>query len=258
MILRLANLLAISLCYASMTAVATAQQAPLPAFSLETDIFVAQDNKPVYRTVTLFRDGTAYDIPRDNSFISVVDSHGNRMTLVDATRKVQTQVSLADLWRLTEDAKLSPPEWLATIITDAEKTSASEKKISVGGTILRYDATLQAAPNQASAEAYAVFADALARLNASREPSAVPFARLHLNKLISARTALPLEVTKVMSPGKSNSVTRSVVHADWKLTTENEQQIAAVRSMIDSFQPVSQSEFFLNPLQTAARAQSTK
>lgn len=213
-------------------------------FRLETDVFKQGKDKPVSQTVTLFRGGIAFDFPRDAATVTMVDPHGNRIVLLDADRKIQAVIDLAELSKLISIAKSQAPELIANIITEAETVRDEEKQTIVGGAVLKYTATHQSPPKPQYARDYAAFADALAQLNAGRAPAQLPYARLKLNEVLRKKNVMPKEVTKTLSIGNQPQVSRSVVHATWSLTTEHDKRIASVGEMLTTYTIVSQREFF--------------
>ncbi len=220
------------------------------AYRLETDVYVGSETRPVYQTLTLFKDSIAYDIPHGSSTITVIDVNRSRITLLDSTRQVQTHVELAQLIRLIGDARKQAGP-LQPIVEESSKVVETSGSLVVGGEIIRYEATMQDAPEKATAITYAKFADAVAYLNGSREAASLPFARLTLNREIAKRSKLPHEVTKTVSLGRKPTVQRSKLHATWSLNAENEKRIAAIDEMMKAFPVLEHPEYFKSPLQTS-------
>lgn len=221
-------------------------------FRIETDVFAEDQKEPVYQTVTFFQAGVAYDFPRDGGYVSMVAPKSNRLVLLDSKRQVRTQVDLAELTRLLDNAKTGAPGLLATIIAEADQVDVSDAAVSVGASILHYRATFQKPPSASMAAEYAAFADALARLNAGRQPAALPYARLKLNAVLADKAVLPKEITKTLSLGAKPQVQRSILHATWRLSSEHQRRINEVQSNLVSFEEVSQQEFFTPDLAAAA------
>ncbi|QDV22163.1 hypothetical protein [Aureliella helgolandensis] len=222
-------------------------------FRVETDVFVAETVEPFQQTVTLFYDGVAYDIPRDQGIITVVDPKRNRMVLLDELKKQRTEVDLAVLAQLMESAKTSAAATdLAPIIADAGRIRTEEERIIVGEAILQYETTLQTPPATEMADEYAACADALKLFNAWRNPRDLPFARLSLNKAVAERHALPKEITLTQKP---STKIRCLLHATWRLSRDDDARISEIGTMLVSYDLVSQHDFFaLSPRVAAATA----
>lgn len=226
---------------ASLTMNVVAQDS---GFRLETDVFEQGKDKPAAQTVTLFRGGIAFDFPRDAPTVTMVDPQGNRIVLFDSERKIQAVINLSELSKLITIAKSQAPELIANIITEAETVREEEKQTVVGGAVLKYTATHQSPPKPEYARDYAAFANALAQLNAGREPARLPYARLKLNDVLRKKSVMPKEVTRTISVGSKPVVTRSVVHATWSLGKEHDKRIASVGEMLTTYTVVPQRDFF--------------
>lgn len=226
-------------------------------FRVETDLFRGDEVEPFHQTVTLFFDGVAYDTPRDQGMLTMIDPKRDRIILLDETRQVQTEVDLLKLRAMIEKAKTNAFAVTATLIADAEKVVASEDRVTAGDALIRYDATFQLAHTAAIAQQYAEFADASAMLNAGHDPAALPYARLNLNKAIAEKNALPKEITKTVSIGKIPQVHRSILHANWRLSKDDETRIAKIGTMLVSYPSVSQQEFF-QPAKHVAQQPATQ
>ncbi len=226
---------------ASMTVNVMAQE---NGFRLETDVFEEGNDKPISRTVTLFHNGVAYDFPREGQRVTMVDPAGNRIVIFDTQRSVRTVVDIKELAKLMETAKKQAPKFLTAIIAEADRVQSDSEKTVVGGEILKYTATHQSPPKQGYASSYADFADALALLNAGREPAQLPYSRLKLNTTLRQKGLMPREVTKKVSLGAKPTVVRSVVHATWRLSSEHEDRITRVGEWLTSYTEIPQSDFF--------------
>ncbi|MCA9158363.1 MAG: hypothetical protein KDA72_08555, partial [Planctomycetales bacterium] len=93
------------------------------------------------------------------------------------------------------------------------------------------------------AQQYAQAADALILLNGWRS-GMPPFARLSFNRAVAEQQALPQEITRTTSSGKQTIVVRSLLHTNWRLSKDDERQIAEIGTMLVSFSPVTAPEFF--------------
>lgn len=215
-------------------------------FRVETDLFLGSESKPFHQTVTLFSGGVAYDFPRDDSVVTMVDPKRGRIVLLDVGRQKQTEVDLVDVEKLVESGRntlLASPE-TAVLVSDGDKVRFEGDKVIAGGELLRYEATLQQPENPQVALEYRTYTDALTRLNAVHNPTALPFARLSLNYAALEKQSLPKELTRYQSSARGQQIVRSILHANWRLSLDDKAKIAEIGRMLVSFESVSQQEFF--------------
>jgi hypothetical protein len=221
-------------------------------FRIETDVILPLDNKPVQQSLTLFRGGVAYDYSRETpEQIMVLDHAQDRMVLLDASRKVQTIIDLPGLYALMESARnQAAGSGLSVFLEDARTVEFNDAggAVRVGSKILRYDANLQTPPQPLMSEHYGRFADASAYLNAWRNNSPPPFARVALNAAVSSRQAIPSEITRTtqaLDGGVSGEqVVRCRLHSNWKLSKDDYARIDEIDGMMAGFAIVSSSDFY--------------
>ena len=248
----------------SFAETATAQ---LSDFRVETDVLVPNEPKPVQQTLTLFKNGVAYDFSRDEpDQITMVDPIRMRIVLLDAERKVQTQVDLSGLNALMDSARnQAATTGLSIYLEDARTVGfdADTKKVTVGAKVLRYEATLQEPREAKMAAHFAKFADASAYLNAWRAASPPPFARIALNQAIAEQTALPDEITRTtFIRDKDQVVGEHVVkcrlHSNWRLSKDDELQIQEIGKMLVNFATLSNAEYYQPPQVATGQANAPK
>lgn len=236
-----------------MTAFATTATAQTTAFRVETDVFVGEEPKPVQQTLTLFSSGVAYDFSMDEpNRVVMIDPLRNRIVLLDAEKKLQTQIELTQLTALMDSARNQAiATELAVYVRDAEQVekSGDGKTITVGKKILKYVSTLQDSKEPEFAKQYAEFADTSAMLNAWQARNPPPFARLSLNREIANLEKLPEEISRItFLPDSGKEVpehqVRCKLHCNWRLSKDDERQLAEVGKMLVNFTTVSAQEFF--------------
>ena len=177
--------------------------------------------EPTARTLTLFRDGVAWDFlempqaaangkaPGPLTLVEIVlhDPARERLVVIDPIRGVKTEVervrlerlgvSLASWARGTDDRLVrwaGGPDF-ADALTDKDDT------ISLAGPRVRYEVGYRKAPSAEAAAAYREFADTALLLRALLHPGGLPpFPRMEINRRIEAVGGIPTEVTLEIEP----------------------------------------------------------
>lgn len=188
---------------------------------VETELFAHGEKEPASRSLTLFRDGVAWDfleLPAAESadadkpgleLVEIVlhDPARERMVVIDPRRHVKTQVEVTRLerlgvslakWARGSDDRLI--RWAGGPDFDSGLTE-KDKVIELAGPRVRYAVTHAAAPAPAAATAYREFADSALLLRALVHPGGVPpFPRLAINRRIEEAGGIPAEVTLEIEP----------------------------------------------------------
>lgn len=210
-----------SVCLAVMFGSAVGRAAPpLPAATrplvmrVESELF-AEGKEPVARSLTLFRDGVAWDfleLPEAGkrragaamrlAEIALHDPARERVVVIDPERHVKTQIEAIRLERLS----VSLAKWArgsddrlvrwAGGPDFADGVTETDDTIELCGPRVRYAVAHEAAPSPEAAAAYRKFADSALLLRALVHPGGIPpFPRLALNRRLEAAGAIPAEVT---------------------------------------------------------------
>lgn len=230
-------------CFAS-----TAQQ--IADFRIETDVLTADSPQPIDQTVTIFKDGIAYDFSRETPHrILIVDSINNRIALLDSQRKVQTRLGLSELQGNMESARqqLLQSSGGPEKLQDAAESDydAGSQMLSVGKRFMRYEAKLQKSQSPEVATQYSAFASASALVNAwqARGSTPPPFARLTLNDQLQRHQVIPTEITRTIFVGEKRSVVTSRIHLTYKLGMDEVKLVEQFVAMQVSFPSVSLAEY---------------
>jgi hypothetical protein len=189
---------------------------------VESEVFADGGDEPVARSLTLFRDGVAWDFlempdaaaakgkgqpPMKLVGIVLHDPARERMVVVDPDRHLKTQVEAIRLERLS----VSLAKWARgsddrlirwTGGPDFESgLSEKEETLELVGPRVRYAVTHAAAPSPEAARSYRRFADTAILLKALLHPGGIPpFPRLALNRRLEAAAAIPERVTLEIEP----------------------------------------------------------
>lgn len=194
---------------------AAPDEGPRPlAMRVESEV-VAGDEKLVARSLTLFRDGVAWDFlelpalgkgrderPPELVEIALHDPARERIVVIDPVRHVKTQIETIRLERLSvslakwargSDDRLvrwaGGPDFAAGL-------TETDGRIELAGPRVRYAVAHEEAPSTEAAAAYRTFADSALLLRALVRPGGIPpFPRLALNRRLEAAGAIPREVT---------------------------------------------------------------
>lgn len=209
--------LLVPLVWSATVLTAAAGRAADGGFRVESEIFVDGAKEPVARSLTLFRDGVAWDFlaaspaakPDEpggaagdqlgeivlhdpaRERIILVDPRRNVKTRIDAIRLERLSVSLASWARKSEDRLVrwsGGPDF-------GEGMKETKERLELVGPRVRYDVELAAAPSPEIARRYRRFADTAILLKALVHPGGLPpFPRLAINRRLEAADALPATV----------------------------------------------------------------
>jgi hypothetical protein len=217
---RVVRLLCVAAAVGSGVARAEPGAEPRPlAMRVESEIF-AGGSEPVARSLTLFRDGVAWDFLElrvagkgrgesrlELAEIALHDPARERIVIIDPVRHVKTQVEAIRLERLsvslTKWARGSDDRlvrWAGGPDFAADLTE-TDGTIELAGPRVRYAVAHTAAPSPEAARAYRTFADSALLLKALVRPGGIPpFPRLALNRRLEAAGAIPSEVKLEVEP----------------------------------------------------------
>lgn len=174
---------------------------------VESEIFVDRGTEPVARSLTIFRDGLAWDFldgPEPGRAVEIVlhDPSRERVVVIDAVRNLKTEIDSLRLerlgvslaaWARRADDKLV--RWAGGPSFD-EDFREQDHGLELVGPRARYTVGFAAAPTPAAAETYRRFADTSLLLKALLHPGGIPpFPRQAINRRIAAAGGIPESVT---------------------------------------------------------------
>lgn len=192
----------------------SARAADEGVFRVESAIYVDDAPEPVARSVTLFREGVAWDFldrsatggrggsgDIERQDVVLHDPAHERVVLIDPRRNVKTRIdairlerlgaSLSSWARKSEDRLVrwsGGPDF-------GEGMRETKDRLELVGPRVRYDVELAAAPAPEIARRYRQFADTAILLKALVNPGGLtPFPRLAINRRIEAAGAVPAAV----------------------------------------------------------------
>jgi hypothetical protein len=235
---------------------------------VETELFAQGASEPAARSLTLFRDGVAWDFlelpvagedEKDERMelaeIVLHDPARERLVVIDPVRNVKTQVEAVRLerlgvslakWARSSDDRLirwaGGPDFASGL---TEKDHAVE----LAGPRVRYAVTHDKAPSPEAATAYREFADSAVLLRALLHPGGLPpFPRLALNRSIEEAGGIPSEVTLEIEPrlgplgGRSDRL-KSVHKLHPRLLSSDIERIEAAESQAAAAEAVELAAF---------------
>jgi len=181
-------------------------------FRVESQVFVNGAEEPVARSLTLFRDGVAWDFlesaavkggnARTGGEIVLHDPARERVVLVDPDRNLKTQIDAIRLERLS----VSLASWARKsddrLVRWAggpdfgEGMTETDDRIELVGPRVRYAIDFARPPSAEAADVYRRFADTAILLKALVRPGGLPpFPRLAINRRVAAAGGIPEEVS---------------------------------------------------------------
>lgn len=172
---------------------------------IESEVFADGGATPIATSLTLFRDGLAWDFldgPKADGEIVLHDPARERVVVIDPRRNVKTEVDALRLERLSVSlaawARRSDDrvvQWAGGPDFDIE-TGADAGTLRLSGPRVRYEVVIDDDFSPEAAETYRRFADTAVLLKALLHPGGLPpFPRLALNKRVSADGGIPGSVT---------------------------------------------------------------
>jgi len=239
-------------------------------FRVESQVFANGAEQPVSQSLTLFRDGIAWDFlepaAANNSTeeadggvalgeIVLHDPARDRVVLIDPVRNVKTHIDAIRLERLS----VSLASWARKsddrLVRWAggpdfgDGMTESRKQIELAGPRVRYAVDFAAAPTADVAGIYRRFADTAILLKALVQPGGLPpFPRLAINRRIAVAGGIPtvvvLEIDSRLAvlPGRANSL-RCVHKFHPRLLTGDLARIEEAESRVAVAEPVDLAEF---------------
>ena len=215
---------------------------------VESEVFTDDDEEPVARSLTLFRDGIAWDFldkpagtadaPAGKPEIVLHDPARERVVLIDPGRNIKTQIETIRLERLSvslsawarkSDDRLV--QWAGGPDFGAGMEEDEDQNISLQGPRVRYAVEYTKAPSAEAANAYRRFADTALLVKALLHPGGLPpFPRLAINRRVSAAEGIPTQVTlELASPaaafGGRPRLMRTIHKLHPRLLTEDVKRI---------------------------------
>jgi hypothetical protein len=218
-------------------------------FRVENKVFAAGRTEPISRSTTVFSGGTVYDFMHDPEEMVVFDPLHGKFVLLDARRRMQTELATTEVAKFTQRLK----QWADAHSDPFIKFSAEPKfesrldgstgKLMFSSTWMTYRIDTAEAGSPEIARQYREFSDWLTRLNALLSPSSrLPFARLAVNEILAERGVIAREVELTVTPKKDAAVKPTVLRSQHqlgqRLAASDLSQVKQAREAMDTFKQV--------------------
>ena len=243
-----------------ITGIAALRPAFAENYRIDTEIKI-EGEKETYETLTIFRDGAVYDIPRQSPEITIFDPSHSQFILLDTEREIRSDFQFADLsdyfkrWqeRIKETRNGKHP------LFDPHLTLNWEEKGRIfsleQSAVIKYRVTATPAPSAAVARQYRLFTDQMARLTIFRPDSVPPLARLEVNRVLDETAMLPEEIVRTI-PAQSRLDKPQIVTAThnilWSLSTTDIKRVEEIGVQLSKFKQVTPQEYWKIPTDKAA------
>jgi len=246
---------------------------------VESEVFVNKADQPVARSLTLFRDGVAWDFLEPPATeqgdargtkasdatavtgeIVLHDPARERIVLVDPARNIKTQIDSIRLERLSVSLAAWARKSDDRLVRWAggpdfgEGMTESHERIELVGPRVRYAIEFTAPPTTEAASIYRRFADTAILLKALVRPGGLPpFPRLAINRRVAAAGGIPTDVSleidsrAAMVTGRAETL-RCVHKFHPRLLATDVSRIEEAESRVAVAVPVELAEFAAAPL----------
>jgi hypothetical protein len=223
-------------------------------FRVDNKVFTPDRQEPISQSTTIFYAGAAYDFlasPRESTIINLTVG---RITLLDAARQLQTELSAAEVKafveRLKQEASAHPEPALRFFAAPQfeEQYDADGGLLTLKSPWLIYEVTADRPEEKELVRQYHEFSDWMARLNTLLNPGArPPTARLQLNQAMVQRGLLPKKVVLTIiqssggrsSPAPAKNTIRTEHTLVPKLDASDLARIAAAQKAVREFRTTS-------------------
>jgi hypothetical protein len=232
-------------------------------FRVDNEVFREKEKEPSYETLTVFTRGLAYDFRlTEPKQTTIFDARRGRINLLDPVRQLKCIVETDETVQFA--ARIKTMKFKSPLLEFAKNPAFEVNFIdAVGELRLNHDVMNYSAkgvkPKLVGAELeYRSFADASARLDAMHPGNLPPFPRLELNRILSSKGLLPVEIEKKVVSTKGTFGTtreekvRSVHSFNWSISSQDRRLIEEADTNLVNFESCTFEKFF--PAVAAANA----
>ncbi len=222
-------------------------------FRIETAVYVADEEQPVSKNVTLFEAGVVYDFLEQPEQVAVFSKPGEqrpgRFILLDAQRQMRSELTTEQLSGMLDKIRnwatsQRDPLLRFTAQPDfQEKFDEKSGELSLSSQLLSYRIeTIQPEEDgDTSQEEYLRFCDWYARLNSVVVGQMLPFPRLAVNQALAKHGRMPQRI-HLSIPGDGLEI-RAEHRFNWRLSKQDKSRIDEVRRQLQEFRSVSNAEY---------------
>lgn len=234
-------------------------------FRIESKVFAikGKEESLTSESLTLFDDGKIYDFLSSPHEITLFDFSRDRIVLMDASRKVRSELSTDKLTTFAEQLRTrairqNDPLLQFCVDPKFEESPLSGGRIKFASPLMTYQIKTQKVENPSVAHQYRQFSDCSARLNTMLHPGGLPpFPRLAINAALAKQEGrVPEQVEVTLAPqnrltGKP-TVLRSEHTLVMKLMASDRKKIDEAGDDLVTFREVP-LEDYLRPIEQAKR-----
>ncbi len=219
-------------------------------FRVESKVYVG---KEVTTSVAVFNSGRVYDFISDPDEVTIFDPPGQKFVILNASRHVKTEVSLADVdqfaQKIKTEATARPVPLLVFLAAPTFEESFDEATgmLTLTSEWMDYEVKTAKPRHAGAASMYADFSNWQTKLNAMMNPGSLPpFARLSLNAALDRQQRLPTEVLLTryaQSAGNRQVSIRAEHHVTWRLDDSDFKRIDAAGDELVTARAVGLAEY---------------
>ena len=239
------------LAFLCVSACAALARAAPDEFSIETLVYVDNQEEPVFESLTLFSRDVAYDfLLCESEEIVVFDSKRGRLVVLDPKHRVQTTVTTEQIRQFTDAIRAYEGQGsLAFLLAPAFEAEFDEGSgwLTLASKQMTYRVKGIEPKSPGAVRRYQQFVDSCARFNATRPGNLPPIARIELNKAVAERGWIPSEVERTIrfadGPSRGKQLARSRHSANWRLSNTDRARIADVARYLASFRTVTLHDY---------------
>jgi hypothetical protein len=230
-------------------------------FRILTKIYTGEKSekqKPVSETITLFLDGAVYDCLADGSQTAVFRKQGGRFILLDAHRRIRTELTTDQLTGAMDKlrdwaGRQSDPMLRFAADPKFEESFEPESgKLVLAHHLAKYTVATAPASHPEAMMEYREFLHWYTQLNTLLHATPPPEPRLRLNEALARHRVVPLEVELTRAGEKEPQ--RAEHLFTWRLSREDMDRIDEIREALASYREVKNEEF----VRTSQPAQGNK
>lgn len=225
--------------------------APAADFRVDNAIYRDGQSQPQSQGVTIFHQGVVYDFLSEPAEVIIFDKAHRRFILIDAARRVRSQISMEDVQGVVDRVKqrlsghANPyMKWLADPAFE-ESFSPENAELTLRSSMLTYRAQVQSTDPEVAAQ-YHEFSDWYTKLNLALTPSSrPPFPRMMLNDAIDRHKGVAKEVhlTVALNASAAPIKVTSRHQLTANLGTADMQRVTDARENLRSFPNVSLKDY---------------
>lgn len=241
----------------SATAVEKGAEPARPAnedFRVENKVYVDNDKEPRSEGTTIFYRGMVYDYLKKPAETTVFDPSRGRFVLLDAARRVKTEVSTQKLSAFTDALKRwaggQNDSFLQFLVDPKfeEQLDEDNQTLTLTSDWMTYTLSTTETGSDAVSRQYQQFSDWYAQLNTLLTPgSRPPFPRLAVNAALARRKAFPSETTLTLRLRKGIAPKRITIRSEHQLVQRliesDRDRVAQTDQFLAMFKQVSFEEY---------------